>query len=241
MTGIIDITFQSFFSNWMEWYDSFFLQGLTNAPRTIYSFIMSYLAIQFFFYVIPPFKKLMMALGAPFRYIHVWLHVDTAKSIEFNKYGIAEKTPNLAGLWGDNGNNDLAPLLHTFFDTKDALRIASAPLKGAIALLFFLFLSSPILASLGIFGTVIHIYFLFCCFGIAFPSIADYSFLMKGKTAKPMEISPGYVLWSYFIFSISGFIALKQTGSGTEAIMSGLIYTMIYLGALMLIAKIKNK
>ena len=241
MTSIIDVVFQSFFSNWTDWYDSFFLQGVNNAPRTLYSFTMSYLVIQLFFYILPPLKKLMMVLGAPFRYIHVWLHVDTARNIEFKKYGIMKKTPNLGGVWGDNGTNDLAPLLHTFFDTKDALRIASAPLKGAIALLLFLFLSSPIFAAMGIIGTVIHIYFLFCCFGIAFPSIGDYSFLVKGKTAKPMDISPGYVLWSYFIFSISGFITLKETGDASAALMDGLIYTFIYLGILLLIAKIKSK
>jgi hypothetical protein len=241
VTGIFDLVFQSFSGDLMEWYNSFFLQGLANAPRTLYSFIMSYLVIQLFFYILPPLKKLMMVLGAPFRYIHVWLHVDTAKNIEFKKYGIMKKTPNLAGVWGDNEGNDLAPLLHTFFDTKDALRIASAPLKGAIALLFFLFLSSPILAGLGIVGTVIHIYLLFCCFGIAFPSIGDYSFLMKGRTAKPMDVSPGYVLWSYFVFSISGIITMNQTGSAPEAIMSGFVFTFIYLGILILIAKINRK
>jgi hypothetical protein len=183
----------------------------------------------------------MMVLGAPFRYIHVWLHTDTAKSIEWKKYGIMREKIGLVGLWGDTETNDLAPLLHTAFSTWDALRVASAPLKGAIALLFFIFLSSPIFAGLGLVGTLIHIYLLFCCFGIAFPSISDYSFLVKGKSAKPIDVSPGYVLWSYFIFSISGFITLKQTGSAAEALMDGFLYTMIYLGILILIAKIKNR
>ena len=241
MTSILDMAFQSFFSNWMEWYDSFFLQGLANAPRTLYSFTMSYLVIQLFFYILPPLRKLMMVLGAPFRYIHVWLHVESTKNIEFKKYGIMKKTPNLAGLWGDNETNDLAPLLHTFFDTRDALRIASAPLKGAIALLLFMFLSSPIFAGLGLVGVLIHLYLLFCCFGIAFPSISDYSFLVKGHSAQPTDISPGYILWSYFIFSISGFITLKQTGSPTAAIMDGFLYAFIYLGILILIGKIKKK
>lgn len=241
MTNIFEMAFQSFFSNWTEWYDSFFLQGLANAPRTLYSFIMSYLVIQLFFYILPPLKKLMMVLGAPFRYIHVLLHVNTARSIEFKKYGIMKKSPNLGGLWGDNEKNDLTPLLHTFFDTRDALRIASAPLKGAIALLLFMFLSSPIFAGLGLYGVIIHIYLLFCCFGIAFPSINDYSFLIRGTTAQPTQLPPGYLLWSYFIFSISGFITLKQTGSPTDAIMDGFLFTFIYLGIIMLIAKVMKK
>jgi hypothetical protein len=169
------------------------------------------------------------------------LHVNTARSIEFKKYGIVNKPINLAGLWGDNETNDLTPLLHTFFDTRDALRIASAPLKGAIALLLFMFLSGPIFAGLGLIGVLIHIYLLFCCFGIAFPSLSDYSFLTKGKTAQPTQVSPGYLLWSYFVFSISGFITLKQTGSSVDAIMSGFLYTFIYIGILMLIDKMNKK
>jgi hypothetical protein len=183
----------------------------------------------------------MMTLGAPFRYIHVWLHVESAKSIEFKKYGIVKKSPELAGLWGGKESNDLSPLLHTFFDTKDALRIATAPLKGAIVLLIFLFVSSPIFANMGFTGTLIHLYFLFSCFGIAFPSLSDYSFLVKGHSAKPMDISPGYVLWSYFVFTISGFVTLKQNGTPNEAIMDGLLYVFIYLGMLLLIGRIKKK
>ena len=102
-------------------------------------------------------------------------------------------------------------------------------------------MTSPIFAQMGMFGLVMHIYLLFCCFGIAFPSLKDYSFLVKGDSVKAGSLHPGYVLWTYFIFGFSGYIALQQTGSALTAFRDGLFYSMIYLVCLVIVSRIGKK
>lgn len=241
MTTILDLLAGAVMSLGVDWYESTFMRGTNQLPETLISFLLSYLVIQLFFWIFPPIRKLMMILGAPFRYMHVWLHVDTARRIETQKYGIDSTKSESLGFWGDSKGNDMVPLLHTSFNTSDAFKIASAPLIGAIALFLFLLMSSPIFAQMGTFGLVLHIYLLFCCFGIAFPSLKDYSFLVKGSSVKSGGLHPGYVLWSYFIFGFSGYITLQQTNSAVAAFRDGIFYALVYILLLIVISKIGKK
>ena len=241
MTNLLDLLFRSSISKGANWYTSTFIEGLDQIPQAILSFIISYLVIQFFFFIIPPLKRMMMVLGAPFRYMHVWLHIDMARRIETKKYGINNKELQSIGFWGENKGNDMVPLLHTRFSTYDAIKIASAPLWGAFALFFFLIISSPIFAGLGFVGVITHIYLLFCCFGIAFPSLKDYSFLVKGTSIQPTSLSPGYILWSYFIFAISGYITLERTSSAMEAVRDATFYVIIYIFLLLVISRVGKR
>jgi hypothetical protein len=241
VTNLLEIILKFVASVGTEWYQSSFFGGLSQIPQALLSFILSYLVIQLFFFIFPPLKRIMMILGAPFRYMHVWLHVDTARRIESKKYGINKKKIDAVGFWGESKGNDMIPLLHTYFSTSDAIKIASAPLIGAVSLFIFLILSSPIFAGLGLFGTIFHIYLLFCCLGIAFPSLKDYSFLFQGTTAKSVSVSPIYFLWTYFIFAISGYITLQRTSSSVTAIRDGIFYSLIYILLILAVSRIDRK
>jgi hypothetical protein len=238
VTTLLDLVLQFFVSLGLNWYESTFMGGFHQLPETLLSFLLSYLIIQLFFFIFPPIRKLMMILGAPFRYMHVWLHVDAARRIESKKYGLTDDKIRLVSFWGDKNGNDMNPLIHQSFTMSESFKIASAPLVGALALFIFLIVSSPIFAGLGAFGLLFHIYLLFCCFGISFPSLKDYSFLVKGNAVQAGSLHPGYVLWSYFIFAFSGFIALQYTDSAMAGFQAGIFYALIYLLILYIISKV---
>jgi hypothetical protein len=102
-------------------------------------------------------------------------------------------------------------------------------------------MSAPIFGGMGVFGLIFHIYLLFCCFGLSFPSIKDYSFLIKGNTIRSGGLHPGYILWGYFVFAISGYIALQRTGSALVGFQDGLVFTIVYLFLLTVVNKVSNK
>lgn len=241
MVSILDLIFGSIAAVGLGWYSNTFMIGLNQFPQMVLSFLLTYLVIQLFLFIFPPLRKLMMILGAPFRYMHVWLHVDTAKRIQAKKYGINTQNIPPLGVWGNTEDNDVNPLLHPYFTTKDALKIASAPLLGAIVLFIFIMISAPIFAAMKLFGLIFHLYLLFCCLGVAFPSIKDYMFLFKGNTAQANSIHPGYYLWIYFVFAFSGYLTLQSTGSAMAAFRDGILYSLIYVVLLSVVSKIGNK
>ncbi len=221
----------------MEWYQNNIVAGFTRFPYLLLSMVFTYVFIQILFLLIPPLRKLMLILALPFRYMHVWLHVDAAKKVNKQKNGDNNKTVTIS-LWTQLKGKDCAQISLEAYSTRAALKIASAPLKGAIALLLFIILSSPILARLGLLGLLIHIYLIFSCFGVAWPSFSDYSFVYQGAMIHPDSFSPGYLLWIYFIFAISGYITLNRTGSAVSALMDGLIWSIIYLVGFLVLTKV---
>ncbi|MFX0208225.1 MAG: hypothetical protein ACFFDT_19730 [Candidatus Hodarchaeota archaeon] len=227
-----------FFAESLEWYQHTILVGFTRFPQLFLSVLLTYLVIQLFSVMFPPFRKFMMFLALPFRYMHIWLHVEAAKKINKKKKVGKYKEAAAISLWTQARGNDCAQISLKSYSTQDALKIATAPLKGAIALLLFIVLSSPILAELGIFGLLIHIYFIFSCFGVAWPSFSDYSFLYQAAMVHPNSLSPGYLLWVYFIFVISGYITLKRTGSPVSALVDGIFFSFVYLVGLLFLSKI---
>jgi hypothetical protein len=241
LTSLIDVGINILASIAEDWYRNTFIISVDAIPGAFISFLLSYLVIQLFMFIFPPLKKLMMLLGAPFRYLHVYLHLDTARRIGTNKYGIADDKPRSLGFWGDNMGNDTKPLLHPYFSTSDAMKVASAPFLGAIALFVFILMSAPLFAGMGAFGFIFHIYLIFCCFGLSFPSLKDYSFLVSGNTIRSGGLHPGYVLWAYFVFAISGYIALQRTGSALVGFQDGILFTVIYLFLLVVTSRVTNR
>ncbi len=238
MSNLIELILGAIFAQFGKWYQTAFMGGLNQLPQVLLSFLLSYLVIQLLFFIFPPLKKLMLLLGAPFRYMHVWLHINTAKRIEMNKYKIENQKTRSLGFWGENKGNDIIPLLQPYFSTIDALKIASAPFLGAITLFVFLIMSNPIFGGLGLFGLIFHIYLIFCCFGLAVPSLKDYSFLIRGSTISPGSFHPGYVLWTYFVFAISGYIALERTSSAITGLKEGVFYALVYFFLFLIISKV---
>jgi hypothetical protein len=241
MFGLLGLIFGGLFSVGANWYETTFMSGISAIPSALLSFLLSYLAIQFFFFIFPPLKKMMMVLGAPFRYLHVWLHIDAARRIEINKYGIADDNPRSLGFWGSKKGSDTTGLLHPYFNTTDALKVASAPLYGAGALFLFLIFSAPIFAGMGSFGLIFHIYLIFGCFGIAFPSLGDYSFLVNGNSIRAGGLHPGYVLWAYFVFAISGYISIQRGTSGIAVFRDSILFTLIYLLLLLMVSRVSER
>ncbi len=238
MTNLLDLVLYSFLAGCLEWYRDAILGNFTRFPHLFLSILLTYIFIQLFCVFIPPLRKFLNVFALPFRYMHVWLHIDAANKIQKSNDGSKTKTQTSISLWTPMRGKDSINISLEVYSTRDALKIASAPLKGAIALLFFIVLSSPILAKLGLFGLILHIYLIFSCFGVALPSLSDYSFVYQGAMTYPGSFSPFYLLWVYFIFAISGYITLKRTSSAVSAIIDGLLFSSIYLIALFILAKI---
>ncbi|MFX1513530.1 MAG: hypothetical protein ACFFCQ_13175 [Promethearchaeota archaeon] len=238
MFNLIDVILVLFLASFLEWYRNTFLTGFTQFPTFFLSIILTYIVIQLFFIILPPLRKLMIILAFPFHYMHVWLHVDAARRLsKQKKEDITKKQAsiNLRTQWWGKDNALISLEVYTRLDT---FKIASAPFIGAFSLLLFIILSSPILARSGLVGLLIHIYLIFCCFGVALPSLSDYSYIFQGVRTQSSSIAPGYFLWVYFIFAISGYITLKRTDSPISAFFDGTIFSVIYLVGLLIIAVI---
>lgn len=238
MINLLNLVINAIFAELGKWYQSAFMGGLDRLPQVLLSFLLSYLVIQLLFFIFPPLKKIMLVLGAPFRYLHVWLHMNMAKRIDLKKYRLDNQSTAVLSFWGGNKGNEVSQLLRPYYSTLDAFKIASAPLIGASALFLFLISSSSIFAGLGLYGLLIHIYLIFCCFGLAMPSPKDYTFLIRGTPMNPGAFHPGYVLWTYVIFAISGYIALKRTSSAITGLKEGVIYALIYFFLFLVISKL---
>ena len=238
MSGLLDLIINGLAALGIEWYESAFMGGLSQLPQTLLSFLLSYLVIQLFLFIFPPLRKLMLVLGMPFRYMHIWFHENAAKRIENRKYLIPTPPDRFISFWSENKGNDMKPFLKTHFSTWDAFKIATAPLLGAIGLFGFLIASSPILGGMGLFGLVLHLYLLFCCFGIMLPSLKDYSFIISGGTIRAGSLHPAYFLWTYLVFAFSGYIALKAGASAGAAFVTSAFYSVVYVVLLFGVSKI---
>ncbi|MHA2325474.1 MAG: hypothetical protein ACXACB_08740 [Promethearchaeota archaeon] len=203
---------------------------LEGFPLNILSYIISAIMLALFmqavFMMLPPLKSIVDSIMFPFRIIHVWLHVQEArKIIEENRAKGTLRSDSLqfasyfaTGLTMKEEKTGMA--LTGMCKPREASRIASAPLKGALVLLLGLVLLTPFLRT-SFIGKLIHLYIFIGIATASFPSASDYKFTYNMVLVN-FSISAPWILLPVAAFVASFIIVISFTGNIIFAIIWGI-------------------
>jgi hypothetical protein len=197
-----------------------------NILSYIISAIMLALVMQAVFMMLPPLKSIVDSIMFPFRIIHVWLHIQEArKVIEENRANGTLKSDSLqfasyfaTGLTMKEEKTGMA--LTGTCNPREASRIASAPLKGALVLLLGLVLLTPFLRT-SFIGKLIHLYIFIGIATASFPSASDYKFTYN-MVLLNFSVSAPWILIPVAAFVASFIIVITFTGNILFAVIWGI-------------------
>ncbi|MFW9997131.1 MAG: hypothetical protein ACFFD4_34120 [Candidatus Odinarchaeota archaeon] len=205
-------------------------QMLANFPFNFLSYIISALLLALFlqvvFTIFPPLKSLVDTIMAPFRIVHIWLHLQAARAV-------IEKRKKSNEL--DNYSLGFTALFSTGFGTKverpaialsgtcsprEAASIANAPLKGALVLLLFLTLLTPFLRT-SFAGKLVHLYFFIGIATSSFPSASDYKYTYNMLLLNS-QLPFTWLLLPVAVFSATFILVMTWLGNLVYAIIWGI-------------------
>ncbi|MHA2164788.1 MAG: hypothetical protein ACXAAT_02890, partial [Candidatus Hodarchaeales archaeon] len=184
-----------------------------------------------------------------FRWIHLHLHMTTAKGI-FNETNGWNKQENHKELLGKNKTGaslitgvditDKYPgLLMSFSKFDFARRVAFAPNKLAFSMVIGYFIVTPfLLTESSIFspliGAIFHLYLFVGIFGILMPSFNDWYFMIQTLTMNT-QLKPIWYYNSLLVYLIFTFDALIRTQNFFLSILIGTIWFGLYIVGLFVI------
>ncbi|MFX0209655.1 MAG: hypothetical protein ACFFDT_26985 [Candidatus Hodarchaeota archaeon] len=190
MSTLIDLIVLGFLG-FLEWYSGEVLSG-----DLIFFFIkqlMMYFLLQMIMYMLPFLQKIVNVLWFPFRALHVYLHIQTAKEIYREieeKYENEEDLDWLydmsrirSGLATGLGRPDENSIMVTSFNRVEyAKRVAFAPSRFGWVMLAGYLMVAPLALVSNAFtttaGALLHFYFFMGIFGVMMPSISDWYFVI---------------------------------------------------------------
>ena len=203
---------------------------LEGFPLNVISYIISAILLALFmqavFLMLPPLKSIVDSIMFPFRIIHVWLHVQEARKVIEEKRANGTYTSNslnfasyfATGLTMKEEKTGMA--LTGICTPREASRIASAPLKGALVLLIGLTLLTPFL-RISFLGKLIHLYIFIGIATASFPSASDYKFTYNMILVN-FSVSSPWILLPVAVFVASFIIVITFTGNIIFAIIWGI-------------------
>ena len=253
MLDIIDLIVTAF-SDFLKWYSTEALQG-ENIIEFFIKQLTFYILLQMALFFIPFLKRVLVVLFLPFRWVHVYLHVYTAKQVlrEINdRKDQGEKTPLL-----DDGN--LRASLISGLDVPDenpglllavnrfdyAKRVALASQKISLVMLFGYFIVTPFfLADSSIItsqtGALIHLYLFLGIFGVLMPSINDWYFVLHALMIN-MQLRPIWLYNSIIVYLVFTFDTILRTQNFFLSILLGTIWFVIYIIGLFVVSYIAKR
>ena len=188
MVNIVDLLMTGFL-DFLGWYASEALD-LSNIVQFLGRQFFYYILLQVVFYLFPFLKKILNLICLPFRYLHVYLHINAAREILREIEQKREDGEDYDDIL-DNGNlrvslisgvdayDENPSLLMSFSRPEYARRIAFAPNRLATVMLLGYLIVTPLASSDLIsaqIGALIHIYLFLGIFGVLMPSMNDFYF-----------------------------------------------------------------
>ena len=208
---------------------------LAGFPLNILSYLVSAILLALFmqvlFAILPPVRAIVDTIMVPFRIIHIWLHIQTARDvIEKRKLSGDKKNFSLSFVslfstgFGTKSEQS-AIALNGLCSPKEASRIANAPLKGTLVLLLMLTLLTPLLRTTFI-GKLIHLYIFIGVVTTSFPSGSDYKYTYN------MLLMNSRINFSWLLLPVGGFsstfiVILALTENVIFAILWGVAATSL--------------
>ncbi len=250
MVELLDLLVDAF-GDFINWYALEAVQG-ENLVDFFVKQISYYIVLQIVLYFIPFLRRILMIFFLPFRWIHVYLHVYTAKQImkeiESRKES-GEKEPVI-----DTGNlraslisgidvpDENPGLLMGFNRFHYARRVALAPNKLAfIMLIGYLIVTPLIFADTGVLssqvGGLVHLYLFIGIFGVLMPSLNDWYFLIHALMIN-LEIRPFWFYNAILVYVIFTFDTLWRTQNFFLSILIGTVWFVLYIIGLFVVGYI---
>ncbi|MFW9997926.1 MAG: hypothetical protein ACFFD4_38145 [Candidatus Odinarchaeota archaeon] len=216
---------------------------LEGFPLNIFSYIISAILLALFmqavFAIFPPLKSIVDTIMAPFRIIHIWLHMQAAREIieKRQKKGDLENfSLSFTSFFGTGfGTKAETPAiaLSGICSPKEASRIANAPLKGTLVLLLMLTLLTPFLRTTFV-GKIIHLYLFIGIATASFPSGSDYKFTYNMLLLQT-RLNFQWLLLPAAGFSSAFIIIMVLTENVVFAIIWGIAMTTFSTWALLMV------
>ena len=249
MVELLDLIVQGL-GDFIHWYTAG-IQGENLVDFFVKQFSY-YLLLQIVLYFLPFLRRILVIFFLPFRWIHVYLHVYTAKQIlkeiESRKE-LGEKEPVIdtgslrASLISGIDVSDENPgLLMGFNRFEYARRVAFAPNKLAFAMLLgYLIVTPLIFADTGILssqvGGMVHLYLFIGIFGVLMPSINDWYFMIHALMIN-LQIRPFWFYNAIIVYVVFTFDTLWRTQNFFLSILLGTLWFVVYVIGLFVVGYI---
>ncbi|MFX0090419.1 MAG: hypothetical protein ACFFBD_01555 [Candidatus Hodarchaeota archaeon] len=238
--NFVEDLFTSWTSIILNWYAQTFMIILSPEMLLLQLklLIVIYLVLQVLGILFPLVKRITATIFLPFRVLHVWLHLQTAQKLDLLTSEANEPLVMNRFLTGITGNDRSSIGIKAPKNTRDAYRIATAPTKGAIALIMLSFVLSPILLMFGMIGFFIHLYILLGSLTTLWADGKDYLFAYQVALLNA-DLSPRYLGWAVPVFGISVLSTFMATTDIAKALLTGVGFTAFYLlGLLWVVSRI---
>jgi hypothetical protein len=200
--------------------------------------------MQAVFAIFTPLKSFVEMIMVPFRILHIWLHMQAARDIIDNrqKNGDLENfslsfTSFFGTGWGTKAETP-AIALSGICSPREASRIANAPLKGTLVLIFMLTLLTPLLRT-SFVGMIIHLYLFVGIATTSFPSASDYKYTYNMLLLQT-RLNFYWLLLPVGAFSSSFVLTMALTENVVFAIIWGIAMTTFSTWALLMVIMKRN-
>ncbi|MHA2246433.1 MAG: hypothetical protein ACXADY_15945 [Candidatus Hodarchaeales archaeon] len=250
MAVLVDLIFLSI-TGFFQWYSSEALGGdlLVFFIKQLFMYILLQMILQ----IIPFLKRIVNALWFPFRFLHVYMHVNAAKELardldkkkeeddENYDHRLDSYLLRSSFATGLSRNDENAMLIASFNRIGYARQVALAPSRfGWIMLLGYLVVSP--LALWGslfttVVGAIIHFYFFVGIFGVMMPTLNDWLFIINTVILN-LNIRPIYLFNAVLIHVLFTFESFWRTKDFFIAILIGTVMFVIYLWGLIMVTLI---
>ncbi|MFX0172800.1 MAG: hypothetical protein ACFE9L_12860 [Candidatus Hodarchaeota archaeon] len=234
---IIEDMVTSWGSKLLEWYLNTFMRIISLEMLLIQLelLVVIYLVAQVLGFIFPFLKRLMIAVFIPFRFLHMWLHLQAAQKIGLLQQRTEDSLINAKFLTSMTGDDRISLGIKTPKTTREAYRIATAPTKGAIVLIGLSFLLSPLFLLFGIIGLFIHLYILLGSLTTLWGDGKDYLFVYQTALLNS-DLPPRYVAWIVIVFGSVLLGTFFVTADLLKALLTAIGGTIIYLLVLLWLA-----
>lgn len=252
MADFLDLIFIGF-DQFIKWYSNVVLGEFKIVDFLVKELII-YLITQILLYLFPVLRKLMNIIYLPFRWIHVYLHVYSAKIIlneikELKENGdlddydplLDSGTLRSSLISGLDVPDENPGLLMAFNRSEYARKVAFAPrIFGLIMLLAFLIIT-PLAFTEGQFlsstyGAYIHFYLCLGIFGVMMPSLNDFYFVLHSFMISSLNLRPIWIYTSVIVYLVVIFDSIWRFHDFTISIFLATILFLLYLFGLFVTA-----
>jgi hypothetical protein len=216
--------------------------------------LIMYVLLQLLLHLFPFLKRITNILWFPFRFVHVYLHVFTAKelyrALEEKEEEEDEDFDNLYDQHylrtslstGLARPDEKAMLIVSFNRVGHALKVATAPSRfGWILLVGYLVITPLALVSplsqafLTVAGAALHFYFFVGIFGVMMPTLSDWMYVINTVILN-LNIRPVFLFNAVLVMIIFTVDSFWRTQNFLIAVFVGLVMFIIYLWGLIMIA-----
>ncbi|MFX0084094.1 MAG: hypothetical protein ACFFAU_00335 [Candidatus Hodarchaeota archaeon] len=252
MADLLDLIVLGF-DQFIKWYANEVLGEFKIIDFFVKELII-YIITQLLLYLFPVLRKLMNIIYLPFRWIHVYLHVYSARLIlneikelkdnrELEDYDPSLDSCTLRSslISGVDVPDENPGLLMAFNRSDYARRVAFAPrIFGLIMLVTFLiitplaFTEGQILSST--YGAYIHFYLCLGIFGVMMPSLNDFYFVLHSFMISSLNVRPIWIYISVIVYLVVIFDSIWRFHDFSFSIFLATISFLIYLIGLFITA-----